>query len=224
MLEQSIGRLARNIPGATRVFRQHRLDFCCGGSKRLADALAERGVPAEPVLEELARLDERHEAPESWDQVDNAALVGHIQQHYHERHREQLPELIRLATRVEQVHGERPDCPVGLAHLLQEIRQELESHMLKEEQVLFPLLQMPDLTPLRMPITIMREEHDQHGESLAALERLTNDITPPRGACNTWRALYSGLEQFREDLMMHIHLENNVLFPRAEIGQRGEVQ
>ena len=150
-----------------------------------------------------------------WRSEPCADLIEHILKRYHARHREQLPELIRLARRVEHVHGARPSCPNGLADLLNDLQQELESHMLKEEQVLFPMLQQgygPQAAP---PIQVMRFEHDQHGESLEKLLALTNNITPPADACNTWRALYRGLLEFRDDLMQHIHLENNVLFINA---------
>ena len=97
------------------------------------------------------------------------------------------------------------------------MQQELESHMLKEEQVLFPMLQRGMRTPQTDgPISVMRYEHDQHGNALAQLALLTNDITPPAHACNTWRALYRGLEELRDDLMQHIHLENNILFAGAQ--------
>lgn len=224
MLDQPLGRLARDIPGATRVFREHRLDFCCGGKKLLGEALQERGVSPQLVLPDLQRLSARSDEPNDWGSVDNQTLINHILQHYHQRHREQLPELIQLANRVEQVHGERSDCPHGLARLLQNMHLELQRHMLKEEQVLFPILLRPVTVPARMPVDMMREEHLQHGEALAALEQLTDNIQPPRGACNTWRALYSGLAQFRDDLINHIHLENNVLFPRAESDTRREDQ
>src|SRR5690606_13824954 len=147
-----------------------------------------------------------------WTRSSPAELIDHILVRYHDRHREQLPELIRLASKVEQVHGDGADCPVGLADLLRGMQQELESHMRKEEQVLFPLLARGHAAMAAGPITVMRMEHDDHGQALQALAALTHDITLPRAACNTWRALYLGLAAFRADLMEHIHLENNILF------------
>lgn len=142
-------------------------------------------------------------------------LIEHLLERYHTRHREQLPELIRLACRVEQVHGEHSHCPNGLADLLRDIRQELEGHMLKEEQVLFPMLKMGMGAHAAPPIQVMRYEHEQHGQALEQLLALTDQIKPPAGACNTWRTLYQGLEVFHGDLLEHIHLENDVLFVRA---------
>jgi len=149
-----------------------------------------------------------------WADAAPAELVAHILARYHAVHREQLPELIRLARKVEQVHGDRADCPHGLADHLAAMAQELESHMHKEEVVLFPMIVGGRGAMAVAPITMMRVEHDEHGVALRRLESLTQGITPPRGACTTWRALYAGLRTFREDLMQHIHTENKILFER----------
>ena len=127
----------------------------------------------------------------------------------------QLPELARLAKRVEHVHGERQDCPKGLSSLLTMMGEELESHMQKEEQILFPLLSAGQFAMASGPIRVMEHEHSEHGDNLQRLSELTDDFTPPPFACVTWRALYTGMAQLRQDLMAHIHLENNVLFPMA---------
>ena len=215
MLEQTVGRLARTIPGATGVFREHKLDFCCGGNVALGDALAEKGIDPQPVVAALETLANEPNAEQDWNRATNDQLIDHLLSRFHARHREQLPELIQLAARVEHVHGERPECPVGLAALLHAMRQELESHMMKEEQILFPTIKQGMGAQATGPVTVMRMEHDQHAAALDKLASLTNDITPPQGACNTWRALYRGLNQLRDDLMTHIHLENNILFARA---------
>lgn len=216
LTEQTLGSLACLIPGATRVFRQYKLDFCCGGSTRLRDVAQQRGLDTEAIAAELAALSGDSATEPDWRDEPTADLIEHILERFHERHRDQLPELIRLANRVEQVHGNKADCPTGLAEHLWCMQQELESHMLKEEQILFPMLRRDSQLPQTQgPIAVMRYEHDQHGTALARLAELTNDITPPANACNTWRALYRGLEELRGDLMQHIHLENNILFVRA---------
>ncbi len=216
LLEQPIGQLACALPGATRIFHQHKLDFCCGGHKSLREAAEKRGVNPEALLSELETLQNVDPRNRDWRSASSGELIEHILQRYHERHREDLPELIRLARRVEQVHGERADCPAGLADHLEAMFHELLSHMMKEEQVLFPMLLAANDGEARSPISLMRFEHDQHGEALARLEALTDDIHAPVDACNTWNALYAGLARLREDLMQHIHLENNVLFLNAE--------
>lgn len=214
-LDQTLGNLACDIPGATRVFHAYNLDFCCGGHKSLREAALRRGLEPEQVAAELEVLQAQSGAHQDWRDEPRERLIAHILSRYHARHREQFPELIRLASRVEQVHGARRDCPNGLAEHLRDMQQELESHMLKEEQILFPMLQEGYGRQASAPISVMRFEHDQHGVALERLLALTAQITPPEDACNTWRALYRGLDELRNDLMQHIHLENNVLFVSA---------
>jgi len=216
--DQTLGQLARQIPGATQIFHEFELDFCCGGKITLREAAQQKGLAADAIVTRLSALKaEREPGDRDWGKASPSELIDHILVRFHERHREQLPELIRLARRVETVHGERPDCPVGLADHLTDMRQELESHMQKEEQVLFPMLKRGMGTMVGGPIQVMRMEHDSHGESLQRIAELTNNITLPQAACNTWRALYLGLRALREDLMEHIHLENNILFENAAV-------
>ncbi|MFP8780229.1 iron-sulfur cluster repair protein YtfE [Hydrogenophaga sp. RWCD_12] len=210
--QQAIGQIAVNLPGATAIFRRLKLDFCCGGQVPLAQACASKGLDTDAVLAELARLQREDQAP---DAQDAAALIDHILTRYHAVHREQLPELVRMARRVEAVHRDHPAVPVGLAALLENMEVELLEHMEKEEQVLFPAIES-SAAGLGSPIGAMRGEHTAHGALLDQLAALTNDHTPPPGACNTWRALFAGTAQLTDDLISHIHLENNVLFPQVE--------
>lgn len=215
-IDQSLGSIARQLAGATAVFHQHNLDFCCGGNISLRDAAARGGHDAQAIAEQLQHLKTFADSGEvNWAATGTPALVEHILKRFHDKHREQLPELIRLARRVEAVHGERSDCPHGLADLLEQIEQEMLSHMAKEEQILFPLLLKGMGAMAVGPISVMRFEHDQHGENLRRLGEMTDQFQPPRAACTTWRALYLGLKTFRDDLMEHIHLENNILFVAA---------
>lgn len=218
---RSLGDLARSIPGATTLFRQAGLDFCCGGQQRLADAVADRGLDAAALDSALQALITQPAADaRDWREASVDALIDHILERYHLRHREQLPELIRLALRVESVHGRRDDCPRGLAEHLAAMRRNLDSHMDKEEQVLFPLLRHGSPAFVLEPIEVMRREHDDHGDALAKLLDLTDQLRPPMDACNTWRALYTGLRALRDDLMEHIHLENNILFEEADVAAK----
>ena len=216
LMEQSLGQLARQIPGASRVFEAHRFDFCCAGHRSLRAAATAAGIDGEAVAAELRALQARGAATgePDWNAFADAALVAHVLHRYHAVHREQLPELIRLAARVEAVHGKHADCPHGLAVHLGGMAQELESHMQKEETVLFPLIARGHGAAAAMPIGVMRAEHEDHGAALQRLFDLTQDITLPQGACATWHALYTGLRTFRDDLIAHIHIENNILFER----------
>jgi regulator of cell morphogenesis and NO signaling len=214
LLDHTLGNLACNIPGATRVFHAFHLDFCCGGQKSLRQAALERGIDALAVQEHLLALNPDDALEADWRKASAERLIEHLLQRYHEVHRQQLPELIRLAARVEQVHGSRAECPRGLTDLLIAMQQELESHMQKEEQILFPMIIRGGGLMAGGPISVMRYEHDQHGDALERLLELSHGLQLPEHACNTWRALYRGLEELHDDLMQHIHLENNILFLR----------
>lgn len=212
-LNQSLGQIAVQLPGATAVFRRLKLDFCCGGQISLRQAVDDKKLDLSPVLTELAALERGGQAPQS---TAPAALIDHILERYRAVHRAQLPELIRMARRVESVHRGNPEVPSGLADLLESMEGELLEHMQKEEAILFPMLKDGGNPFVVHPISLMRSEHVSHGQQLDRLARLTHDATPPEGACNTWRALYAGVAQLSDDLMSHIHLENNVLFVQFE--------
>ena len=211
--DQSIGQLAVALPGATAVFRRLKLDFCCGGHLSLAEAAQAKGLVPDNVLAELTALQRPDTAPAATAPGD---LIDHIISRYHDVHRAQLPELIRMAHRVETVHRSKPGVPAGLGEFLETMQQELTQHMHKEEAILFPMLKAGGNPFVVHPIGMMRAEHVDHGAALDQLNALTNDANPPAGACNTWRALYTGVAQLRDDLIDHIHLENNVLFPQFE--------
>ncbi len=210
----TLGEIAARVPGATAVFRRHKLDFCCGGNVPLDQAARAKGLDAQALLQELRQVAPANDAQAVPAEVN--PLIDHILARYHEVHRQQLPELERMARRVEAVHSDHPAVPRGLAQHLEAMQSELLSHMEKEEQVLFPMLRTGGHPMVVHPITMMRHEHLEHGQALETLDRLTNEMTPPQGACNTWRALYTGLAQLKSDLMEHIHLENNLLFPTFE--------
>ncbi|MCB9832538.1 MAG: iron-sulfur cluster repair protein YtfE [Planctomycetes bacterium] len=215
---RTLADLAVNCAGASRIFHRHRLDFCCGGGIALEEACAEAGLDLDEIVSELQLECESDTSTRRLDELDVPALIEHILRHYHEPHREEVPRLIEMAEKVEHVHAERATCPRGLAAHLRRMGVELEEHMQKEEQVLFPLLIGGGARMALMPIKVMEQEHRDHGTNLEKLVRLTNDFTPPEDACVTWRALYAGLEELRRELMDHIHIENNLLFPKAVQG------
>lgn len=210
--EQTVGAIAARLPGATAVFRRHKLDFCCGGEKPLGAAAGARGADVAAIVRELAALGESSAMPDA--NRETGALIDHILARFHETHRRELPELVRLARKVESVHADHPQVPGGLAALLQAMQADLESHMVKEETVLFPMMRRMPGGRFDPPIVCMRGEHDEHGRTLDRLRALAHDFAPPEGACRSWQALYAGLAKLADDLMNHIHLENNVLFPR----------
>ncbi len=211
--ESTLADLAVRTPGASRVFKRYGLDYCCKGQRALADACRARNIDADAVVRDLEREASVSSGAPSVTTMSSRAIVDFIVQRYHEPLRGELPELVRMAERVEKVHAHKAGCPHGLAAHLARVQHELLDHMAKEEGVLFPLLCAGVSPPA--PIAVMRREHDEHGASLARTRELTESFAPPPGACATWRALYLRLEELESELMDHIHLENNVLFVRS---------
>jgi regulator of cell morphogenesis and NO signaling len=207
--------LAVAHPAASRVFHRHGLDYCCHGQRPLTEACAERGIAPGDVVDEIAREERVAGDPTRWAERPLAELVKHIVDHYHARLRVELPELISLATKVEQRHGEKESCPRGLRAHLEAVHQAVLEHLAKEEQILFPMILAGRGHNAVAPITVMESEHRDHAENLEKTRRLTADLIAPEEACPTWRALYLRLGQLESELMEHIHLENNVLFRRV---------
>ena len=212
-LSASVGDIASDLPGAAEVFRRNGISFCCGGATSLAEAAAQQGLAPETLLDALQALIDAagRDAPQ-----ETLPLIDHILARYHETHRDELEWLIPLAQKVETVHGDHDEAPLGLTEALIALHDELDSHMLKEEQVLFPMMRQGGHPMIVHPIGVMRHEHDSAAELLRAVERITRGLSLPEGACRSWTALYTGLGKFSEDLVRHMHLENNILFPRFE--------
>ncbi|AZO23601.1 iron-sulfur cluster repair di-iron protein [Mesorhizobium sp. M1E.F.Ca.ET.045.02.1.1] len=217
--ERTVGDIAATLPGATGVFRKFKIDFCCGGDLTLDSAAQRRGVEPKELEQALAALRTADGAGTAPTAMSNEVLIDHIQACYHEAHRRTLPELIVLSRKVEAVHREHPKVPAGLSEALWQIQRELEPHMAKEEAILFPAMLQWTEGKYDMPISELRHEHDDQGISLRLLESLTENFTTPEGACRSWQALYVGVSQLAEDLIEHIHLENNVLFPRFVVAE-----
>lgn len=144
------------------------------------------------------------------------ALIEHILSRYHDVHRRQLPDLVRLAHQVEASHSGHPDLPTGLCLFLEDMAQELLSHMAKEEMVLFPLMCSPRRNLAWQPIQVMRSEHTSHADNLAQLATMTGHMVPPADASEAWQTLYAGLQDLHNDLQQHIKVENEELFPLFE--------
>lgn len=208
--------IAIGVPGATAVFRRYKIDFCCKGAVPLSEAAAARGVEIQTVIEDLKALQgEEVEAP-----LQTEALIPYIIERYHDVHRTEFPEAIRMARRVEAVHRDSPNCPHGLGDLLAIMAHELDEHQAIEEQMLFPAM-LTGHYDLTHPVARMMSDHEDLGEQLETLAQLTTDFTPPEGACTTWRALYAACQKLDTDLRVHMHLENNILFPRFIAAQTG---
>jgi len=215
---RTLAELASSQPAASRIFQRHRLDFCCGGQRSLAEACGERGLDSAVVLREIRESDDDG-GEADWSESPAHEIIDHILRRYHAPLREELPRLLEMAKRVEEKHGDHPACPKGLAALLSRMILEVESHLMKEEEVLFPMIRAGQGMMADGPVRVMELEHDEHGKNLGRLRGLTADFQVPTEACATWQALYLRLERLELDLMRHIHLENAVLFPKALAGE-----
>lgn len=217
MIQRSdtLGQVAAAHPAATHVFLRHRLDFCCRGGQHLEEACHAAGLDPEMVITEIGE-EEAQTPGQSWKEKPLSELVEFILTRFHDALRRDLPALLEAAQKVERVHAGKDSCPHGLAEHLERLDVEIREHLAKEEQILFPAIKGGARgAKIQMPIRVMMHEHEDHGANLQRLRELTSDFTAPPEACATWRALYSLLAKFEAELMEHIHLENNVLFPRA---------
>lgn len=210
---QTVATFAADLPGAADVFRRHGVSFCCGGQHSLTEAAAEVGIPVETLMDDLQALVDSagRDAPE-----DTGLLISHILGRYHETHRAELNSLIPLAEKVERVHGDHPEAPLGLAAVLVRLQHDLEEQMRKEEQVLFPMMQSGDSQMVGALLAGMREDHQPESRYIGEIEHATHGLSVPDGSCNSWRALYAGMRRLSEDLVAHVHLENTKLFPRFQ--------
>jgi regulator of cell morphogenesis and NO signaling len=211
---RTVGDIATTLPGATAVFRKFKIDFCCNGDLTLDEAANRRNVDLAELEGKLSALSTESTTDAEPAAMESSELIDYIRTSYYEVHRFVLPELIKLSRKVEAVHRDNPKVPAGLADVLQKLGGELELHMSKEEATLFPTMREAGKNDLAIAIGDLRHEHDNQGAALRQMESLTDDFTLPEGACRSWQALYVGVAQLAEDLMEHIHLENNVLFPR----------
>ena len=228
--QRTVGEIAAQYPATVRVFQRLNIDFCCGGKRPLSEACEERGLAPGRVLEELAQATAARTPDQTdWNAAPLGALMDHIVATHHEYMKAELPRLGAMLARIVEKHGEKyGDIPERLNAIYQGLRADLESHLMKEERILFPLIgQLEDAKragvpappshcgSVNNPIRVMIHEHDSAGGALAAMREATANYAVPEEACNTFRALYHDLGAMEADLRQHIHLENNILFPRA---------
>jgi regulator of cell morphogenesis and NO signaling len=212
----SVGELVTAHPRAVAVLQRRQIDFCCGGARPLAEACAARGIDPQALLEEVHAEEVRWRADAvRWDERSLPELIDHILTRYHEPLITELPRILAMAHRVQQVHGDKDPRIAELVARVIALKDDLLPHMQKEELVLFPLIRGGRGMLAGGPITVMHVEHEEVGALLRQIRALTDDFTAPDGACGTWRALWQGLADLEADLHEHIHLENNILFPKA---------
>jgi regulator of cell morphogenesis and NO signaling len=224
--DRTVGQIAAESPAAIRVFEKHGIDFCCGGKIPVTEACSRKGLDPAVLLAEIDRaIQIPAEDSTDWQAAPLPALIDHILNTHHAYMKTQLPREAALLAKVLHAHSDRHgDMLRAVAAFYGPMKAELDGHLAKEEMVLFPLVRALDggakagsfhCGSVQNPIRVMWMEHDSAGEALAELRRLTSDYTAPEDACNTFRALYFELADIERDLHRHIHLENNILFPRA---------
>ena len=218
--DQSLAEIVNTHPATARVLESFGLDYCCGGQRPLHDACSAADVDPAVVLDALARVQPGPE-PE-WASMDPAALVDHLEATHHAYLHGELERLDALAEKVVGVHAGRHPELVEVRAVFASLRADLEPHLAKEERVLFPMIRTlatASVAPsfhcgsVRNPISVMMLEHDRAGELLATLRAVSDAYQTPADGCASYRALYAGLAELEADTHLHVHKENNVLFP-----------
>jgi regulator of cell morphogenesis and NO signaling len=217
--------IVTTLPRASDVLKQYRIDFCCGGKRPLSDAVQEKGLNEEEVLNKLNQLYEQtqtdNEQDINWNEATCSELIDQIVYKHHAYLSEELPQLSPYVTKILRVHGPQHKELADVHQLFHQMKTELEQHTIKEENEIFPLILKYEKNPssellaqLTLSIKELEEEHETAGDILKKLRDVTRDYQLPEGACMTYRLTFKRLEDLESDLFHHIHLENNILFPR----------
>jgi regulator of cell morphogenesis and NO signaling len=226
-----VGEIAVQLPEATRLFEQLKIDYCCGGNLPLGEACVSAGVNFDQLLDMLqAAISDNAEANAARDfqRLPLTELIDHILETHHVFTKQELTRLELLTAKVMEAHGANHPELNRVGALVDQLAADLKPHMFKEEQVLFPYIvklsqavsgkQSAPFAPfgtVSNPVRMMMVEHDSAGRILCELRQATSDYATPPDACISYKTLYNALEEFEKDLHQHIHLENNILFPRA---------
>lgn len=219
--------VTKNIKTA-HIFKKYGLDFCCGGGISIKEACAKYNIEYNELEKDLLDVENVNNHANNYDNWNLSFLIDHIINVHHNYVTESIPLILEYANKVANVHGHHYTQVVEIKDLFIDVSNELLSHMQKEEEILFPYVKQLEnakkegVEPISTsfgsvnnPINMMEEEHEKAGDIFKKIEKLSNNYTTPPEGCNTFKALYSKLEEFEQDLHQHIHLENNILFPKA---------
>lgn len=228
LIEKTLAEIVTDNIRSAIVFEEYGLDFCCKGNRGLKNACAEKNIDLQKVVNELINLSHNGNGKENPDDWQLDFLVDYIVNNHHQYVRRMIPVISLHADKVASVHGKNHPETLRIADLFLAVREELEMHMMKEERILFPQIKQMVQTQkenskyfaspfgsIQNPIRMMENEHTSARDALYQVRELSNNYTHPEDACNTFKALFSELEEFEEDLHKHIHLENNILFPKS---------
>ena len=229
--EKTVRELAVENPAATRIFEKLGIDYCCGGNQSLDDACRAANLPLDQVLDSLEMAEQAARSAQKfhdWQREPLGDLIAHINGTHHKYTREEIARLGPLFVKVCSVHGQNHSELPEIRAIFAGLAQELTMHMMKEEMVLFPyivrmeesVIQNEPIVPppfgsVKNPVSMMEHEHDSAGAALRAMRQASSSYSAPPDACISYQTLYKALAQFEADLHQHIHLENNILFPRA---------
>jgi regulator of cell morphogenesis and NO signaling len=228
---KTVREFAVENPGATRIFEKFGIDYCCGGHQPLEKACETAGISSDEVLDALEMAEETARVAQDardWNREPLSELTAHIKRTHHKYTREETARLAALLQKVCSVHGKNHPELLDIRGTFAGLAQELTTHMMKEEMVLFPyiermeeaVIQNEPVLPapfgtVQNPVAMMQHEHDSAGNALRWIRSASAEFTPPADACVSYQTLYAALAAFEADLHEHIHLENNILFPRA---------
>jgi regulator of cell morphogenesis and NO signaling len=228
LVEKTLAEIVTDNIRSAIIFEEAGLDFCCKGKRSLKDACEEKNIDPQKIVNELTNLSINGNGTQNVDDWSLDFLVDYIINNHHQYVRRMIPVISLHADKVASVHGNNHPETLKIADLFLAVREELEMHMMKEERILFPQIKQmvqtqkengqyfpPPFGTIQNPIRMMESEHTSAGDALSQIRTLSNNYTHPEDACNTFKALYSELKEFEEDLHKHIHLENNILFPKS---------
>jgi regulator of cell morphogenesis and NO signaling len=228
MAEETIGEMVTKDYRKAQIFKKLGIDFCCGGKKTLSEVSRSKGLSLEAIKSELASLNDAGNSNElGFDRWELDLLSDYVINTHHQYCRESIPFITELANKVARVHGINHPEVIRVAQVFVQIAQDLTLHMSKEERILFPFIKelvnakrtgrevVNPFGDVSNPIRVMEMEHEQVGEDLEEIRQITSEYSLPAGACNSFTILYKKLEEFENDLHKHVHLENNILFPKA---------
>jgi regulator of cell morphogenesis and NO signaling len=228
LASQTLAQIVTNDHRTATVFEKYHLDFCCKGKRSLQQACTEQNISVDELLNELEGASSTNQANFPFDKLSLSQLAEYIVSNHHAYVKKESPQLLAYAEKVNSKHGQRHPELFKIFEAVAAIKKEMETHMHKEEAILFPRIQELEnfskhehgdiklsVSYLQAPITMMEQEHDHAGALLAEIRQLSENYTPPQDACTTYKLLFASLEAFEMDLHQHVHLENNILFPKA---------
>lgn len=226
--EKTVAEIVTENIKTADIFKKNKIDFCCGGDVLVTEICAKKGVDYAQLKEEILNIGKAPSGAQDFNTWDIDFLADYIINTHHKYVAEANNLIIQYSDKVAKVHGHHFTETVKINSLFHELAAELNSHMHKEEMILFPFIKEiakakkentklapPAFGTIQNPINMMEAEHTDAGDILSEIATLSDNYTPPQGACNTFKALYSKLEEYQNDLFQHIHLENNILFPKA---------